>query len=1051
MKKSGLLGSSAIGTITLFGASLAVATPAYAWQNEDQECTAEEQAAGTCTPPVAPVAESEAGGAITVTGSRIRRPNIESTVPITTVTGEEFHETGQVSVGDVLNELPALRSTFSQANSTRFLGTAGLSLLDLRGLGTVRTLVLQNGRRHVAGDVLGSGFTTDVNAIPTDLIERVDVVTGGNSAIYGSDAIAGVVNFVLRRDYEGVQLRGQAGFSKYGDAGAYFTSVLAGHNFADGRANVTINLEYARQDDTYPGRRRNISRLNTLLQVDNDPPGAPADNEFDFIFFEDLRPTIFDNGGTVYFCCNFIDPVGNPNIGGSGLFVVPYLFRPDGTLVPQTGTDFVGRSYFGYFIGGNGTNGREGTQLGLLPRLDRYAANLLAHYEVSPLLDLFVEAKYSRTDSLGNASGPFFTASSGSPRDVWFTDNPFLNPQARSTILLNQGLNPATDESYFYLLRNVVELTNREEDARRETYRIVVGARGDFNEDWSYEISANYGRLDERTRILGNVNVQRYLLAIDAVRAPNGQIVCRASIDPTARIAYENAFDPAFAQATLAADVAACVPINLFGEGNISDAARNYLLQDSQADGRLTQTVFNAFLSGDSSQWFELPGGPVGFAIGAEYRRQTLFYQQDAATAAGVTFYNAIPTIDPPAFEVKEAFAELRLPILRDVPFFQDLTFSGAVRVADYRGATGTVYAYNVGGEWAPIRDIRFRANYSRAVRAPNSGELFTPEGVNFAPGFLDPCSLSNRGGGPNPTTRAANCLADGVPAAYDFQYTSSLRVRSGGNPDLNAERSDSWTAGAVIQPRFIPGLAISVDYYDITVNNVISAVTPQNIVDICYDSADINNQFCDLFDRNPGPGLGPAQEIPGRIFEGNLLQAPVNFASLRTRGIDAELNYRRNIGRLGLLSARINYTHVFQNDQFLNPVDPGRADQILLELGNPQDEVNANFSLDTGLFTFGYQLRYIGKMVTNAFEDFFSVQGRPPANPDRDNIRFYPEVWYHDVRVAIDPNEHLNVYFGIENLFDRDPPFGLTGIGPGSGIYTNIGRRFYAGAVVRF
>ncbi len=579
----------------------------------------------------------------------------------------------------------------------------------------------------------------------------------------------------------------------------------------------------------------------------------------------------------------------------------------------------------------------------------------------------------------------------------------------------------------------------------------MVGVRGEFNDDWSYELSANYGQFDEHTTILGNINVQRYLLAIDAVRNPaNGQIVCRATIDPSARVAYENAFDPAYAASRLAADVAACVPINLFGEGNITDAARNYLLQDSFATGKLTQTVFNAFMSGDSSQWFELPGGPIGFALGAEYRRQTLFYEQDPDTAGGVTFYNAIPTIDPPAFEVKEAFAELRLPILRDTPFFEELTVSGAVRVADYRGSTGTVFAYNAGAEWAPIRDIRFRGNYSRAVRAPNSGELFAPISTNFAPGFQDPCALSNRASGT--ANRGPNCLADGVPANFDFQYTTgSLRFRSGGNPDLAAETSDSWTVGGVIQPRFIPGLALSVDYYDITVNDVITGVTAQNIVDICYDSTDLGNPFCDLFERNPGPGNGPAGEQPGRILEGSLLQAPVNFASLRTRGIDAELTYRRNIGGLGLFTGRVTYTHVFQNDQFLDPTDPGRADQILLELGNPQDEVNANFSLDIGVFTFGYQVRYIGKMVTNTYEDFFSVQGRAPENPDRDPYRFYPAVWYHDFRVALDPNTHLNVYFGIDNLFDRDPPLGLTGIGAGSGIYTNIGRRYYAGAIVRF
>src|SRR4051794_37133129 len=258
MRKFGLLGTSALGSFTFIGLSVAFAAPAQAQQvDEDIPATCAAMPEGTerdncisgeVETESGAAASETGGGAIVITGSRIRRPNLESTVPIPSVGGEEFFETSQVSVGDVLNDLPALRSTFSQANSTRFLGTAGLNLLDLRGLGTQRTLVLVNGRRHVGGDVLNTATSVDVNTIPVDLIERVDVVTGGNSAIYGSDAIAGVVNFVLKQDYEGVQLRGQGGISKYNDLGSYFVSALAGTNFADDRGNVAINVEYARQN-----------------------------------------------------------------------------------------------------------------------------------------------------------------------------------------------------------------------------------------------------------------------------------------------------------------------------------------------------------------------------------------------------------------------------------------------------------------------------------------------------------------------------------------------------------------------------------------------------------------------------------------------------------------------------------------------------------------------------------------------------------------------------------------------------------------------------------
>jgi outer membrane receptor protein involved in Fe transport len=263
MRKMKLLGTTVLQSAA-FTSAVMLAQPALAQDTPapDQDAAAAAQAA-----PEAPPAQNtdcaanpnSPNCAIVVTGSRIKQPNLESTVAVTSISGQEFFETGQTSIGDTLNELPALRSTFSQANSTRFLGTGGLNLLDLRGLGTQRTLVLVNGRRHIASDILGNAVEVAVNTIPTDLVERVDVVTGGNSAIYGSDAIAGVVNFVLKQDYEGLQVRGQGGISKYGDAGNYYISALGGMNFADGRGNVALNFEYARQDDWYASQRGSAS------------------------------------------------------------------------------------------------------------------------------------------------------------------------------------------------------------------------------------------------------------------------------------------------------------------------------------------------------------------------------------------------------------------------------------------------------------------------------------------------------------------------------------------------------------------------------------------------------------------------------------------------------------------------------------------------------------------------------------------------------------------------------------------------------------------------
>jgi outer membrane receptor protein involved in Fe transport len=1033
MIKLSLLNGTALRSAAFVGLAL-LAVPAAA-QDAPQNTPA----------PEATTQEAPAdNGTIIVTGSRIRRPALESPVPVTSIAGEEFFQTGSTSVGDVLNELPALTSTFSQSNSTRFLGTAGLSLLDLRGLGPQRTLVLVNGRRHVAGDILSNAVSPDVNTIPTDLIERVDIVTGGSSAVYGSDAIAGVVNFVLKDHYDGLQIRGQSGISGQGDAPSSFVSALGGKNFADGRGNVTLALEYAHQGDFYAADRKEYRTQNGFVTVDSDPFGTPngSDGTPDRVFYRDIRSGSYANGGMF---------IGNQ----CGNYYCSYHFLQNGNLVPVTGTK-VGTSSIGSFIGGDGDNFRDGTQLGLLPKQDRYSANLVAHFEVSPAFVPFIEAKYVHTDVLGSASGPFFFNGgvTGSDREVFYTDNPYLSTQARNFLTDYYGVAPNAHQA-FYFNENATSLTNRKESLKRDTYRVVAGIRGDIGSGWHYEASANYGQFDEENKILGNVNLQRFLLAIDAVDqglvqngVANGNIVCRATVDPSARVALETAVDPAFAASKLAADVAACKPVNLFGVNNVSDDARNYLLQNSVAKGRITQFVANAFISGDSSKWFELPGGPVGLSVGAEYRRETASYSEDEYTLAGLTFYNSIPDFNPPSFEVKELFGEISLPLLKDVPFFKSLTISGAARYADYKGATGNVFAYNGSVEWSPFSDLRLRGNYSRSVRAATLVDLYSPYGQNYA-SVTDPCSLDNIGGGSS--TREANCRAAGVPATYNYEYLQTIGYLSGGNPNLKEETSDSYTLGFVFQPHWVRGLSLTVDFFDITVNNSIAQVGAQDIINNCYDAASLNNQYCALFQRYTGTGTGPRGEIPGQILENNLRAGPLNYAKLKVRGIDVELGYRGRIGNLGNLVTRAIYTHNFRNDTYLDPSDPGRRDQQLGELGYPQDEAQWSADFQSGIVTLGYKLRYVGKMTVAPWEATHSVQGRAPEDADYSDIAWYPTTWYHNARVQFDVSKSYNLYLGVDNLLDSKPPLGTTGAGFGSAIYDNVGRFFYAGFVAKF
>ncbi len=1069
MKISRLLGATALASATLLSHT------AFAQETDPVAASDTTVDGQDSTPP-----EEEA---VTITGSRIRQPNLESAVPVTAISGEEIFQQGQNNLGDTLNDLPQLRSTFAQQNPGLGIGIAGLNLLDLRGLGTQRTLVLVNGRRHVASDLQNNAVSVDINTIPNELVERIDVVTGGNSAIYGSDAIAGVVNFILKRDFEGVQVRGGAGISEYGAGGNQFVSVLAGTNFGDGRGNITIHGEYANQERVFARDIPFLRTVNGFVVTDTDPPGLTngSDGLPDRTFVRDIRLGSIARFGLI--------PIVQPTTGarcGTGIqngnaaglpYNCNYIFNSSGQLLAQTGTR-VGTGPIGSFIGGNGETGREEDLLSVLPFNQRYNVNLLAHYEFSPAAELFLEAKYARTHTVGSNSGPAFNQgfnqTFGDPRANFRLDNPFLTSDQRTTIanaILASGFNTSLTQrralsaadtaaiaagTYrFTVARNLTDLGIRDEDAVRQTYRVVAGLRGTFNDDWSYEISANYGRQEEDITILGNVNMQRLMLAFDAgVNPANGQIQCRSQFDPSAAFTSVDVDGPA-AQAALAADIAACVPYNPFGAAD-NRAARNYIVTDSGSRGHLDQFVVNGFVSGDTSEWFELPGGPVSFALGGEYRREDAYFKADEIVESGLTFLNALQTFDPDAFEVKEAFAEVRVPLLGDTPFFENLTLLGAARVSDYGGQTGTVWAYNGGIEWAPIRDIRFRANYARAVRAPNYTETADPLSQDYAPGFQDPCRPSNIGVGTQ--YRQANCEADLGALLNDPNFQGlpvySLEVLSGSNPNLTEETSDSYTIGAVFEPSFAPGFSLTVDYYNIKVNDVIVSPTAQQIVNSCYDLPDRDNQYCSLIQRFRGPGTGPNGEVPGEILAGTLEVTPLNFASRVRKGIDFEARYRMNFGENSRINTRLLYVHQFKNSNFQDPTNPEFENRILDELGDPTDEFLWNVDLTLDRFTIGYEMQYIGPMLVTTYEDVHGLQGRAPQNLDYADILNYPSVLYHDIRFDYDlgnGRNGFNFYIGIDNFTDVEPPLGSSATGSGSAIYNVRGRTWYAGFRARF
>lgn len=1012
----------------------------------------------------------EQSGNIVVTGSRISRPTLSSPVPLTSVTVEELTETGDLSLGDALNDLPSLRSTFSQGNSTRFIGTAGLNILDLRGLGTARTLVLVNGKRHITATP--GDYLVDVNTIPVDLLERVDVVTGGNSAVYGSDAVAGVVNFVLKRSFEGLTAKGQGGISSRGDRGNYFGSITWGKNFADGRGNIAVSAEYAKTNPLYfrdrdylTGAYSGRCQFQTVEPTGGEPFGT--DGIFDTNFECGVKNGSISDGGTI----------GRVGVG-------QYLrFDANGNLFTDIPTGNYEAGGSSNINGGQGSTLRNTGQLAA--GLDRYSINLLGHFDVSDAFRPYVEAKFVHVNALQEGQPSFFQGSipgffgGGSNLSC---SNPFLSAQ-NITALQAVG-RCALPTSTFTMSRFNVDFGGRGEKHKRDTYRIVGGVEGTFNDDWHYDLSVNYGHLQTKLDSLNNLklfdlngNDDGFLLALNAVLAPVGftgtnftlngagqKVVCAVNSVTNTR--------------------PDCVPINVFGLGKPSAAALAFVNTTGHREEKASELDVLFSVNGDLSQLFELPGGPVGFALGGEYREETASSFFDDLTASGGTFLNAIQPFNPPKLTVKEAFGEVSIPLLKDMPFTKELTIGAAARVSDYNSTAGTVWAWNVQGIWAPIEDIRFRAAYATSVRAPTQSDLYATASQNFA--FIaDPCDSVNITGGPN---RIGNCASAGVPTTYTaavvatcsasanpgalgapwrncLANTSSTSFLSGGNPTLNVERSKSLTLGVVLEPRFIPGLNFTVDYYKIEVKNLIAVVAAQAIINQCYDDpSGIGNPFCATVGRDPTTGM---------FINPAVISGGVNFAAQKTEGIDFDLSYRKTFDNGHKLSFRGIATYLMRLDNYTNPANPIRPNRQRSELGDPNWAANFNVNYDFGAIDVSYGLRYIGKQTIGTWEaqnqyiDICPANGLTgssgrtctagqlatldPQNADQFPLVYYPAAFYHNVRVNFQmADKKYNFYVGVDNFTDRKPPFGLLGTAGGDP-YDTFGRFFYAGFKANF
>ncbi len=1086
-----LLGASALAsTLVLMPTSVsaqtspqtATSTTAPGAQEEDADTTSQAAQPGN----------RSGDGDVVVTGSRIRLTNkFDAAIPVESINAAELLGTrGDIALGDAVSQLPQLRSTFTQANSTGSIGTAGINNLDLRGLGTARTLTLVNGRRVVTA--VPGAYTPDVNTIPFDLVDSIELVTGGQSAVYGSDAIAGVVNFKLKRDFEGTRLRAQSGVTSYGDRGTYLVSGITGANFAEGRFNLTVSAEYSKSNPVFYDQRDYLGAYGGTPAFINSQITTAPNRNFDGIPNTTFVPrgSVFGNrsiGGTVVTTCPATATAANAaqraaictgqNSPTGSPIAYNYLFQPNGSLLrdsPSTTGLVDNRAIGGGVLGGGTASGVEGAML--MPGLDRFLANILLNGDISPAFKPFVEFSFAKIKATQQSTQPSFTG--GTLTSTFSVNNPFLTPAARATL----GTILAPGATSFTLNRFNNDLGTRAEFHDRKTYRGVIGVRGDIvpSGDLYYEVAGNYGRTENFYRTGGNVLLANYGRAVNAVVAPasytgsnfvlnsQGQrVIC--AVNANAATADPN-----------------CVPLNLFGQNAADPRATNYITYTSTRNQWAEEINATAFISGNTRSFFNLPGGPIYFVLGGEYRREDAFSGQDPVTASGATFLNPAATFDPPAVNIKEAYGELRLPLLANIPFIKELSVEGAGRLSDYGGSTGSVWAWNAGVIWAPVSDLRFRASLSRSVRAPNLSNLYASQSQTFV-SIADPCDQPGGTNASNNITsnpnRARNCAAAGIPTTVTFtdpttgaqlirpwtnQSPSTIPGVNQGNIGLTPEVGNSFTLGLIYQPQQVRGLTIKVDYYNVRVKNVISGLTGQQIVNRCYDDTNgINNPFCSAVFRRQS--ADPVQNYTflgqtGRTIDqsqfqfdrsGNgisFINQPFNFAALKTNGIDFDVQYAKRFSENASLNASFTASYVINRLNYAYIAEPDRFDRLNSTLGDPNWQARFNINGKVGLIDFGYTARYVGRQIVSSlsYETFFASQGRPALNPDARPFVYYSPIVYHDARIGVNATDKFRLYFGVDNITNQLPPYELTGTG-NDAIYPNIGRFLYAGVEARF
>ncbi|MEM9840806.1 MAG: TonB-dependent receptor [Pseudomonadota bacterium] len=1027
--------------------------------------------------------ETETEDTITVTGSRIARdPNLVSSTPVQSITSEDIRLSGEINIADVINDIPALVSSLTSENSV-----TGANQLNLRGLGADRSLTLVNGRRHVAG--FRGSQSVDIGSIPRALVESVEVTTGGASAIYGADAVTGVINFILKEDFEGFEINTSGGISSEGDAGTFVFDAIAGKNFHDGRGNVVFTVSYE-DDNNITYGDRSWSRDNGIASVGPDQNPLRRFQNSDFVgadlpnfgnrFAGDLIPTDPDDlaglnlspaeqalvdraaaaplraviENPVFWLTSqagsiaptffgredtYVDINGNgiadcqESRGGRDPFLAGcWVTNPDGSVSVFEDDLIVSGGLWGSGGDGGALNFNRDT---LFPENDRWAINLNSTYDLTETVKVFFEGKYVLSEATSFGEQDTFY-------DTLFiqADNPFIPDELQPVVDQTGGLLLTQDPLDFS--------DNNPTTVERETIRFVGGMDWEFADGHTLTLSANYGKFTNTTEET-TLYLDRVFAALDVTTDANGNPVCRSDLDPTA--AYEIDFFTAsngFADGAFSSDRyysftpgdGQCQPLNPFGTYSASEAAQNFVTAPIKSTLEVEQTVLAAIATGEVFEDTRFLDGAIGYAVGIEYREESSDDRLDPLELGilpeGTSFTPGVQVSEVDSFlfsftdidnsqqfntsgeyDVVDVFGEVILPILQDKPFAKELTIDGAIRYADY-STIGGATTWKVGGTWAPVSDLSFRATVSEAVRAPNISELFDPPLPITIAATADPCDPGNINGGSS--SREANCIASlqaaGVPltdivdgnGAYIWNnpLTGRFAGTSGGNPDLSEETAETLTFGAVIAPSFIENLTLTIDYWDIEISEAISDVDATDILSGCLDSEDFPNvPFCGSFQRRADGGLTDLQS------------GQINFARLEASGIDFAANYSLDLGAntfdFGLVGS---YQEAL--DRFFNPTDLTEVNPDLGEVRIPELSGNVRASWSRGPLNVGVQMLYQDRQAVDDIDGFAAIDSQERYGAGA----FFDETYILDVNANYEVNDRLTVYGGVNNLTDEEP-----------------------------